>query len=102
MTSRDAILDHDLIAALRQAVPVPLVLHGSSGVNDDELRRAVAGGLVKINVGTALNLAFTGSVRDLLADDAHLVDPRRYLTPAREAMAETVAHLLKVVSHVDG
>jgi len=98
MTSRDAALDHELIAALREAVAVPLVLHGSSGVNDDELRRAVAGGLVKVNVGTALNLAFTGRVRESLDADARLVDPRRYLAPAREAMAETVAHFLNLVT----
>jgi fructose-bisphosphate aldolase class II len=98
MTSRDARLDHELIAALRAAVPVPLVLHGSSGVGDAELRRAVEGGLVKINVGTALNLAYTGSIRESLGANGNLVDPRKYLTPAREAMAATVAHFLKVVT----
>ncbi|HEX6684328.1 MAG TPA: class II fructose-bisphosphate aldolase [Candidatus Limnocylindrales bacterium] len=101
MTSRDARLDHGLIGELREAVPVPLVLHGSSGVDDDELHRAVAGGIVKVNVGTALNLAFTGRVRELLDASSSLVDPRKYLGPARDAMAETVARFLKVVSHVD-
>ncbi|HCT75567.1 MAG TPA: fructose-bisphosphate aldolase [Micromonosporaceae bacterium] len=99
MTSRDAALDHDLIAALRDAVPVPLVLHGSSGVGDDELRRAVLGGLRKVNVGTALNVAFTGEVRRVLAGEEKLVDPRKYLSPARDAMAATVAHFLKLVGH---
>jgi fructose-bisphosphate aldolase class II len=98
MTSRDAALDHELIAALRETVPVPLVLHGSSGVGDDELRRAVRGGLVKVNVGTALNLAFTGRVREALSANEKLVDPRQYLAPAREAMAATVAHFLRVVA----
>lgn len=102
MTSRDARLDHGLIEALREAVPVPLVLHGSSGVGDDELYRAVAGGIVKVNVGTALNVAFTGAVRDLLDGSGGMVDPRKYLAPARDAMAETVARFLKIVSHVDG
>ncbi|HEY1175026.1 MAG TPA: class II fructose-bisphosphate aldolase [Phytomonospora sp.] len=97
MTSRDAALDHDLIAALREAVDVPLVLHGSSGVGDDELRRAVAGGLIKVNIGTALNIAFTGAVRPILDGDAKLVDPRKYLKPARAAMAETVAHFLALL-----
>ncbi|GAA0957697.1 class II fructose-bisphosphate aldolase [Actinocorallia libanotica] len=95
MTERTARLDHGLIRRLRDALPVPLVLHGSSGVPDDELRRAVAAGMVKINIGTALNKAFTGAVA------AHLpsrVDPRAYLAPARDAMAATVAHLLRVVS----
>jgi fructose-bisphosphate aldolase class II len=95
MTTRTAALDHELIGRLRDAVPAPLVLHGSSGVPDDELRQAVAAGMVKINIGTALNVAFTGAVRQLV--DAGM-DPRKYLAPARDAMAETVTHLLGVVS----
>lgn len=97
MTTRDAALDHDLIAALQSAVPVPLVLHGSSGVSDDELRRAVTGGLVKVNIGTALNIAFTGAVRPILEGQPELVDPRKYLKTARAAMADTVAHFLTLL-----
>jgi fructose-bisphosphate aldolase, class II len=98
MTTRDAALDHSLIAELKRAVGVPLVLHGSSGVSDDELRRAVAGGLVKVNIGTALNIAFTSAVRPVLDGDPKLVDPRRYLKPGRDAMADAVAHFLTVIS----
>ncbi|WNO73842.1 MULTISPECIES: class II fructose-bisphosphate aldolase [unclassified Streptomyces] len=94
MTQRTATLDHTLIAALREAVPVPLVLHGSSGVPDEEIRAAVAAGMVKINVGTALNTAFTGAVRAFLDADAKTVDPRKYLAPAREAMSSVVAGFL--------
>jgi fructose-bisphosphate aldolase class II len=97
MTSRTATLDRELIAALRSAVPVPLVLHGSSGVPDDELRAAVAAGMAKINVGTALNIAFTGAVRSALAQ-LESSDPRKYLRPARDAMAGVVADLLRIVS----
>lgn len=97
MTSRDAALDHDLIAALRSSLKVPLVLHGSSGVGDDELRRAVSGGLVKVNIGTALNIAFTGAVRPILDAQPDLVDPRKYLKPARSAMADAVAHFLTLL-----
>jgi fructose-bisphosphate aldolase class II len=98
MASRTARLDHDLIARLRAAVPVPLVLHGSSGVPDDELVAAVRGGMVKINIGTALNSAFTGAVRESLDGNATLVDPRRYLASARTAMATTVAGALRLLT----
>ena len=98
MTSRSASLDLELIAALRDAVPVPLVLHGSSGVPDGQLRDAVLAGIVKVNVGTALNLAFTGAVRGALLADPSVVDPRKYLSKAREAMAATVAHFLTVLA----
>ena len=94
MTTRTARLDLDLIAALRDAVPVPLVLHGSSGVPDDELARAVGQGIVKVNVGTILNVAFTGAVRSHLEGDAGVVDPRKYLAPAREEMAAVVSRIV--------
>ncbi|MDO9378089.1 MAG: class II fructose-bisphosphate aldolase [Nocardioidaceae bacterium] len=98
MTSQDARLDHDLIRALRDAVPVPLVLHGSSGVPDDELRAAIGAGMVKINVGTALNVAFTGAVREHLAADGTVTDPRKYLAGARDAISDVVAHVLGVLA----
>lgn len=98
MTERTARLDHDLIAALRDAVPVPLVLHGSSGVPDGELAAAVRHGMVKINIGTALNVAFTGAARAYLDANPKAVDPRKYLAPARAAMADTVAHFLPLLT----
>jgi fructose-bisphosphate aldolase, class II len=98
MHTRTAKLDHELIARLHAAVPVPLVLHGSSGVPDDELAGAIRAGMVKINIGTALNTAFTAAVREVLSGDAELVDPRKYLKPARSAMATTVATMLGVLS----
>lgn len=97
MTSRDAALDLDLIARLAARVPVPLVLHGSSGVPDDVISAAVAAGIRKVNVGTGLNIAFTRAVRERLGADASVTDPRKYLAPARSAVADAVAHLCAVI-----
>ncbi|WP_445399273.1 class II fructose-bisphosphate aldolase [Streptomyces sp. LE64] len=97
MTSRTAVLDHALLADLAGALTVPLVLHGSSGVPDEELRRAVAGGIAKVNVGTALNAAMTLAVRDFLAAHPEAVDTRTYLSVGREAMAATVRELITVL-----
>jgi fructose-bisphosphate aldolase, class II len=95
MATRTATLDQDLIAELRAAVDVPLVLHGSSGVPFEQIRDAIRSGIVKINVGTALNVAFTGAVREALRI-GDVVDPRGYLGAGREAMAAAVAQLLLV------
>ncbi|MER6377483.1 class II fructose-bisphosphate aldolase [Streptomyces mirabilis] len=97
MTTRTAALDHDRLKRLTAALGVPLVLHGSSGVPDDELTAAVAGGIAKVNVGTALNIAMTGAVREFLAAHPEAVDSRKYLSVGREAMAETVARLIRVL-----
>ena len=98
MTSRDAVIDLDLVERLAAAVPVPLVLHGSSGVSDALIRAAIGAGIRKVNVGTALNLAFTSEVRRFLDGDASASDPRTYLDGARDAIADRVAHLCSLVT----
>lgn len=98
MRDRTARLDLDLIARLRDAVGVPLVLHGSSGVPDDQLSAAVAAGIRKVNVGTALAIAGTRRLREELAAQPDAVDPRKYLAGVRSATAEAAVHLLRVVS----
>ncbi|MFF9038671.1 ketose-bisphosphate aldolase [Streptomyces sp. NPDC014892] len=97
MTTRTAALDHVLLKRLSAALDVPLVLHGSSGVPDDELRAAVVGGIAKVNIGTALNIALTGAVREYLTARPEAVDPRTYLAAGRTAMAQTVARLIGVL-----
>jgi fructose-bisphosphate aldolase class II len=97
MTTRDAQLDLQLIAALAAKVAIPLVLHGSSGVPDDQLRGAVDAGIRKVNVGTALNVAFTAAIRDELAADATATDPRKFLAAGRLAIGDTVADLCRAV-----
>jgi fructose-bisphosphate aldolase class II len=98
MQSRVASVDRDLIARLHAAVPVPLVLHGSSGLSDDELTASIAAGMTKINISTHLNGLFTGAVRGALAADPALVDPRKYVTPGRTAVATEVARLLTLLA----
>ena len=89
-------LDLDRLREIRAAVDVPLVLHGSSGVTDEHIRQGIALGLCKVNVATQLVQAFTGAVRDVLAEPNE-IDPRRYLGPARAAMTERVRERIRMV-----
>jgi len=98
MTERTIELDQDLIGRLHATLPVPLVLHGSSGVPDEEIRRAVAAGMTKINISTHLVSVFTATVREVLAAQPDLVDSRKYLGPARDAVADEAARLLRVLT----
>ncbi|MFE9136520.1 ketose-bisphosphate aldolase [Streptomyces sp. NPDC007355] len=98
MLTRDAVLDFGLITRLRSAVGVPLVLHGSSGVADDDLAKAVTAGMTKVNISTHLNRTFTRVVRDHLDAHPEAADPRKYLGPARDAVAAEVARLLRLLA----
>lgn len=96
MTSRTSRPDMALIASLAAAVPVPLVLHGSSGVPDDGLAAAVAAGIRKINVGTQLSVDYSDALRSGLANGT--ADPRAALREARASIQATVERLLRVIT----
>jgi fructose-bisphosphate aldolase, class II len=98
MLTKDASVDFGLVGRLAAAVPVPLVLHGSSGVPDDDLRRAVAAGMTKVNIATQLNKAFTAAVRARLDADPSVVDTRTYLGAGRDAVTGEVARLLAILA----
>ena len=96
MVTRTAALDTDLIRAIAAATPVPLVLHGSSGVSDEGMSAAIRAGMVKINVSTHLNKIFTGSVRTTLAENPDMVDSRKWFKPAGEKVSAEAERLLRL------
>lgn len=102
MVQRTTVLDKTLIAALRGKLPVPLVLHGSSGVPDDEIRRGIDAGMTKINISTHLVAVFTTTVRGALAADPALTDSRTYLRTAREAVSAEAGRLLRLITEPPG
>ncbi|MGN6406756.1 MAG: class II fructose-bisphosphate aldolase [Curtobacterium sp.] len=97
MQTREASVDRALVEELRAAVPVPLVLHGSSGLSDDELQAAVRAGMTKINISTHLNGLFTRALRAVLDDGPDVVDPRKYVSAGRDAIATESARLLTLL-----
>ncbi|MDF2926028.1 MAG: tagatose-bisphosphate aldolase [Paenibacillaceae bacterium] len=81
---------YDIIEKVAAAIPVSLVLHGGSGVPDELIAQSIASGITKINVNTENQVAGTAAIREALAKDSKVYDPRKYLTPARNAMIEVV------------
>jgi fructose-bisphosphate aldolase class II len=99
MTKRSAALDLELITRINAVVPVPLVLHGSSGVSDDQLVAAIAAGMTKINVSTHLNSFFTAAVRSYLTHNPEVVDSRKYVAAGRDALSAEAERLIRLFAH---
>ncbi|MCL6579406.1 MAG: class II fructose-1,6-bisphosphate aldolase [Candidatus Bathyarchaeota archaeon] len=104
-------LDFERLRQIREKVSVPLVLHGASsvpqwiiekavkygaelagakGIPEEHIKKAISFGIAKINIDTDLRLAFTATVREVLAKSPKEFDPRKILGPAKEAMKEVV------------
>ena len=115
----EAKLRFDILAKVKELIPnTPIVLHGAStvipelvemcnkfggnipgakGVPDEMLHQASLSGVSKINVDTDLILAMTGDIRKVFSEDPSVFDPRKYLTPARAQIEETVSHKIRDV-----
>lgn len=81
---------YDIIEKVASQIEAPIVLHGGSGVPDESIQKAVSLGVGKINVNTENQVAMVKVVRELLDKNPDMIDPRKYLGPAREAIKETV------------
>ena len=97
LTSKSISLDLERLQSIRQHVDIPMVLHGSSGVNDQDIAEGIKMGLAKVNIATQLNKAFSKAVRESLAADGRMVDPRQYLGPGREAQVQIVRERIRFV-----
>ncbi len=89
-------IHYDIIKEVVAKIPVPVVLHGGSGVPDEMIREAIQAGVGKINVNTENQVACTEAIREVLGKDAKVYDPRKYLTPARNAMKEVVKEKIRL------
>ena len=89
-------LDIARISRIRALVDVPLVLHGTSGVPDETVRECIARGMCKVNYATDLRIAFTKGVKDYLAQNPDVYDPKKYSAAGRENVKQYVMQKIKV------
>lgn len=89
-------LDFDRLAKIKALVKIPIVLHGSSGVPDESIRRAVELGVRKVNIDTNIREAFVGEMRRVMIEKPEEIDPRKILGPAREAATAIISEKIRL------
>src|SRR3990167_3937350 len=90
-------IDLKRLAAIRQKVKIPLVVHGASGVPDAQLRAAIKFNVAVFNIDTDLRVAFNKALRANLKKNPQIYDPRKLLAPATDALQKVAEHKLKVL-----
>ena len=93
-------LDFDRIKIIKEMTNMPLVLHGSSGVPADSIKKAVSLGINKINIDTDLRIAFSNAVKEFIKENPDSIDPRKILSPAKLAMKEAVIEKMHLFGSV--
>ncbi len=94
-------LDFDRIKAISDIISVPLVLHGSSGVPEEALKKAISLGISKINIDTDIRIAFANGVKEFLKNNPDNFDPRKILGPAKAQMKEIIKAKMEIFGSVN-
>ncbi len=90
------VLDRERLSEIRKVVSVPLVLHGASGLSDEEVRECVKRGICKVNFATELRVAYTGGIKDLLKAKNDTFDPKNLGLAGMEKLKELVKNRILV------
>ena len=91
------VLDKERVSEIKKVVSVPLVLHGASGLSDDDVRECVQRGMCKVNFATELRAAYTDAGKKLLAEKPETFDPKKFGVVGMEAVKELVKGRMKVL-----
>ncbi len=89
-------LDFQRLTEIRKRVNVPIVLHGSSGVPDEAIQKAISLGVCKVNIDTNIREAFVAAARKVMVDHPQEIDPRKMLGPAREATVAIIREKIRL------
>ena len=90
------VLDKERVSEIRKVVSVPLVLHGASGLSDDDVKECVERGMCKVNFATELRVAYTDAGKKLLEEKPDTFDPKKLGIVGMEAVKNLVMERMKV------
>lgn len=93
-------LDFSRLSEIRKAVSIPLVLHGTSGVPDEDVAECIKRGICKVNYATDLRIAFTKGINHVLKENPDTIDPKKYNAKGREEVRKYVMHKMKICQSI--
>ncbi len=91
------VLDLERIVQIRNKVTIPLVMHGASGISNDDVRTAISNGITKVNFATELRNAFSNGVKQYLSNNPNEIDPKKYLTQGMLNVEKLVSDVIEVL-----
>ena len=87
-------LDFETMELINNNLPIPLVLHGGTGIPNDKIAKAISCGISKININTDLQVVWTKAVREFLNTDEKAYDPRKVIGSGEKAMKKRIEEIV--------
>lgn len=93
-------LDFITMEEIHNALRIPLVLHGGTGIGDVDIRKAISNGVCKLNINTELQIVWSDAVRKFLENDKTTYDPRKIIGAGEVAMKNAIREKIKLLSNI--
>lgn len=90
-------LDFNRMKEISELVKLPLVLHGGTGLENEDLKKAIEAGTCKVNINTELQIAWSTSVRKYLDKNKEVYDPRKIISSGEEAIKNSIRNIINVL-----
>lgn len=94
-------LDYNRLKTLNELLDIPLVLHGASGLNDEQLRNCITCGISKINIATDLRIAWTDTMKKYMFENPQIFDPKKAAKEARTEVGKIVKEKLTIFGSIN-
>lgn len=94
-------LDFNRMKQIDDALNIPLVLHGGTGIGDDLIKKAISCGISKLNINTELQIAWSKAVRNFVIENTVVYDPRKIIKAGEVAMKEAIYNKLKLLGCIN-
>lgn len=90
-------LDFARTKEISKSLNIPLVLHGGTGISDEDIKKIIECGISKININTELQVVWSNSIKEYLKNNNHVYDPRKIISSGEENMKKAISDKLHLV-----
>ena len=90
----EANLDFTVMEQMKNMLPIPMVLHGGTGIEDMKIQKAITCGISKININTELQIVWSKAVRKFLEENKEVYDPRKIIGSGKEAIQNRIREIV--------
>lgn len=93
-------LDYETMQDINNSISIPLVLHGGTGILDDQIKKAISCGIAKININTELQIAWSDAVKKYIKDNPNIYDPRKIISSGESNIKKHIKDKISLLMNI--
>lgn len=93
-------LDYETMKDINNSISIPLVLHGGTGILDEQIKKSISCGIAKININTELQIAWSDAVKKYIKDNPNIYDPRKIISSGESNIKKHIKDKISLLMNI--